>query len=79
MKKVNIYEAKTQLSHLVDAAASGQRVVIAKNGVPRALLVGISERRKKRVPAHSLKVTHLAEDFDAPDPELARLFAAEEP
>jgi prevent-host-death family protein len=79
MKTVNIYEAKTQLSRLVDAAAKGQRVVIAKNGVPRAMLVGVPARQKQRVPAHTLKLTYLADDFDALDPELVRSFASEEP
>ena len=78
MKMVNIYEAKTQLSRLVDAAAKGQRVVIAKNGTPRAMLVGVPVRKDARVPAHSLKLTHLADDFDALDPELGRLFAGDE-
>jgi prevent-host-death family protein len=79
VKTVNIYEAKTQLSRLVDAAAKGQRVLIAKNGVPRAMLVGIPERKEERVPAHALKVTHLADDFDALDLELARQFMNDEP
>lgn len=74
MKTVNLYEAKTQLSRLVDAAAKGQRVVIAKNGVPRAMLVGLPVRKKGRVPARSLTITHLADDFDALDPEIAGLF-----
>jgi prevent-host-death family protein len=78
MKTVNIYEAKTQLSRLVDAAAKGQRVVIAKNGVPRAMLVGVPVRKSERVPAHTLKLTHLADDFDALDPEVARLFGGDE-
>jgi prevent-host-death family protein len=79
VKTVNIYEAKTQLSRLVDAAAKGQRVLIAKNGVPRAMLVGVPVQRVERMPAHALKVTHLADDFDAVDLELARQFASDEP
>jgi prevent-host-death family protein len=38
MKQVNLYEAKTNLSALVDAAAAGEEIVIAKNGKPRARL-----------------------------------------
>jgi len=79
MKIVNIYEAKTHLSRLVDAAAKGRRVVIAKNGVPRAMLVGVPTRTKQRVPAHTLKVTYLADDFDALDPEFMRAFTGDEP
>jgi prevent-host-death family protein len=39
MKQVSLYEAKSQLSALVEAAASGQEIVIAKNGKPKARLV----------------------------------------
>jgi prevent-host-death family protein len=39
METVNIHEAKTHLSRLVEDVAAGGEVVIAKNGVPRARLV----------------------------------------
>ncbi len=39
MPQVNIYEAKTQLSKLVERAAKGEDIVIAKNGEPVAVLV----------------------------------------
>jgi prevent-host-death family protein len=39
VKQVNLYEAKTQLSRLVEEAAAGQEIVIAKNGKPMARLV----------------------------------------
>lgn len=39
MTQVNLYEAKTQLSKLVDRAAAGEDIVIAKNGAPVAVLV----------------------------------------
>lgn len=39
MKQVNLYEAKTNLSALVEEAAAGQEIVIAKNGKPMAKLV----------------------------------------
>jgi prevent-host-death family protein len=39
VKQLNLYEAKTQLSALVDEAAAGEEVIIAKNGRPRARLV----------------------------------------
>lgn len=39
MTKVNLYEAKTQLSKLVDRAAKGEDIIIAKNGEPVAVLV----------------------------------------
>jgi prevent-host-death family protein len=39
MKQVNIYEAKTGLSALVEEAAGGEEIIIAKNGKPRARLI----------------------------------------
>ena len=59
MPTVNIYEAKTQLSKLVDVAASGSDVVIARNGKPVARLTAvekgltsdIEDKRAKRMEA----------------------------
>jgi prevent-host-death family protein len=73
-KSVNLYEAKTQLSKLVDEAADGAKIVIAKNGVPRAMLVALASPKRRRRPANALQITHIAEDFDAPDAEIAALF-----
>ena len=42
MKQVNLYEAKTQLSALVDAAAGGEEIIIAKNGKPCARLMPLA-------------------------------------
>lgn len=39
MTQVNLYEAKTQLSKLVERAAAGEDIIIAKNGTPVAVLV----------------------------------------
>ncbi len=49
-KRVNLYEAKTQLSRLVEEAAKGQEIIIAKNDKPMARLVPLAkpERLKKR-------------------------------
>jgi len=46
MKQVNLYEAKTQLSRLVEEAVRGEEIVIAKNGEPQVKLVPL--RRRKR-------------------------------
>lgn len=74
MKSVNLYEAKTHLSSLVEEAAEGQQIVISKNGVPRAMLVPLRKTKARRKPARALRVTCIAEDFDAPDPGVAALF-----
>lgn len=49
-RQVNIYEAKTQLSKLVEEAAAGEEIVIAKNGKPRARLAPLAEAPSKKAP-----------------------------
>jgi prevent-host-death family protein len=46
MRKVNIHEAKTTLSQLIEAAEAGERVVIARAGTPVVELVGLRRRPK---------------------------------
>jgi prevent-host-death family protein len=79
MLTVNLCEAKTRLSVLVEQAAAGQEIIIAKNGIARARLVPIAEHRAARQPANALRVSRIADDFDLPDPAIARLFAGEGP
>jgi prevent-host-death family protein len=50
MKQVNLYEAKTRLSSLVDEAAAGGEIVIAKNGKPMARLVAVGDAATKKEP-----------------------------
>jgi prevent-host-death family protein len=70
-KALNIYEAKTHLSALVEKAARGEEIVIAKAGKPMAKLVPLEP--KARAPRtfgqNALKITYIAPDFDAPLPE----------
>ena len=47
---VSLYEAKTQLSRLVDRAAEGEEIIIAKSGRPRTRLVPLEDTRGLRVP-----------------------------
>jgi prevent-host-death family protein len=63
----NLYEAKSQLSALVEDAAAGEEIVIAKNGVPRARLVPV-KRVARRKPGGSKGRLRVAADFDAPLP-----------
>jgi prevent-host-death family protein len=44
MDPVSLYNAKTHLSSLVDRAAAGEEIVIAKNGIPRAKLVPLPDQ-----------------------------------
>jgi prevent-host-death family protein len=72
---VSLYDAKTRLSALVDRAAAGEEVVIAKNGVPCARLVPIEQRGEPRKPATSMQISYIAADFDDPDPRIDALFS----
>jgi prevent-host-death family protein len=66
---LNLYEAKTSLSKLVDRAAAGEEIIIAKAGLPLAKLVPLRPVRKKRTPGGWQGRARIAEDFDAPLPE----------
>jgi prevent-host-death family protein len=71
MTTVNIHAAKTNLSRLVDAAAAGEEIVIARAGKPVARLVALE------APAHpprelgtlAGKLGHIPNDFDDPLPD----------
>lgn len=78
MRSVNLYDAKIHLSTLVDQAARGEKIIIAEDGEPRAMLVPLEPAKRRRKPARALKVTYVAPDFDAPDPEIAALFEGAE-
>lgn len=65
-KILNIYEAKSRLSALVEEAAAGSEIVIAKAGVPRARLVPLRPRIRR--PGGSKGRIRIAPDFDAPLP-----------
>jgi antitoxin (DNA-binding transcriptional repressor) of toxin-antitoxin stability system len=69
MKPVNIYEAKTRFSELVDKAASGDDVVISRNGKPLVRLTRLQGDQKPRIKFGVLKgKLEIAADFDAPLP-----------
>ena len=65
---LNLYEAKTQLSALVDQAAAGAEIIIAKNGKPMAKLVPIKQRVLRKPGKHKGKIW-MSDDFDAPLPQ----------
>ena len=68
MTVVNIYDAKTQLSKLIEEAAAGNDVVIARGGKPVARLTRLASSKRKLkfgVLKGKLKVSA---DFDAPLP-----------
>lgn len=67
-KTLNLYEAKTRLSQLVEEAAAGEEIVIAKAGKPRARLVSLPASQRPRRPGGSKGRIWIAADFDAPLP-----------
>ena len=67
-KLLNLYEAKTQLSALVDEAAAGAEIIIAKAGRPKAKLVPFRESARRR-PGKGKGRVWIAKDFDAPLPK----------
>ena len=68
MQTVNIHQAKTQFSKLVDAAMQGEVVVIAKAGKPAVQLVPLNKTASRRLGVLKGKVK-IAKDFDAPLPD----------
>ena len=70
MKQINIYEAKTRLSTLVDQASRGRSFVIAKSGTPLARLVPLADEKRAKIKFGLMKgKIRFAKDFDAPLPE----------
>jgi prevent-host-death family protein len=66
---VNIYEAKTRLSQLVDLAAGGEEVIIARAGRPVARLVALRQPVVKRKPGRLRGRVWISDHFDDPLPE----------
>ena len=66
---VSLYEAKTQLSRLVDRAAAGEEIVISKSGRPRARLAPLEDTRPLRVPGKGKGQWRVGKAFDAPLPD----------
>jgi prevent-host-death family protein len=65
---VSLYEAKTNLSSLVERAARGEKIVIAKSGKPRAALVPLTDMRLLRVSGKGRGKWRVKRGFDAPLP-----------
>ena len=70
MQTVNIHAAKTHFSRLVDAAAAGEEIVIARAGKPVARLVPLAEVKKPdRVLGTLAGKLNSPDDLDAPLPD----------
>ena len=78
MVTVNIHEAKTQLSKLVDRAAKGEPFVIAKAGKPLVKVVAIDVPRAPQRLGFLKGQFKVPEDFNTMgQAEIARLFATD--
>lgn len=66
---VNIHEAKTHLSRLLDRASKGEEIVIARAGKPVARLVPLANAVARRTPGSAAGLVRISDDFDAPLPE----------
>lgn len=75
MESINVYEAKTQLSRLLERVEAGEEIVIARAGKPVARLVPVVER-PRRVPGFWAGRIEFADDWDSPEvnAEVAELF-----
>ena len=65
----NLYEAKSNLSQLVDRAASGEEIIIGKNGKPMAKLVPLPRPGTRRKPGGWKGKVVIRKDFDEPLPD----------
>ncbi len=76
MKSVNVHEAKTHLSRLLERVEKGEKLVIARSGEPVAMLVPIEGEPRR--PGRLAGRIRIAGDFDSPLPEdVARAFRGE--
>jgi prevent-host-death family protein len=66
MKIVNIHEAKTHLSRLIQEVQDGEEIVIARGNEPVVRLVLVESARRRRSLGWAKGVVRIADDFDAP-------------
>jgi prevent-host-death family protein len=76
-ESVNVYEAKTHLSQLLDRAAAGEEIIIARAGRPVARLVALAEQSRERVPGGWRGKVSMAADFDELPAEIEAAFRGE--
>jgi prevent-host-death family protein len=76
MTKVNIHQAKTQFSRLIEVAAAGEEVIVAKSGKPVARFVSYAPKGTMRRPGSMRGKIRIKKNFDEPLPkELLASFA----
>ena len=77
---VNVHEAKTHFSKLLERVRLGEEVIVAKAGTPVARLVPVeTTAAKERQPGSMKGRIRIGDDFDDPlPPDIARAFGIEE-
>lgn len=76
-RQVNMHEAKTHLSRLIEQADAGDEVIIAKAGKPVARLVGYEMPVNQRKPGIWRGKVELSDDFDTLPASMAAAFRGE--
>ncbi len=66
MQPVNIHNAKTNLSKLIEAALNGENVIISKNNVPVVQIIALKKKRAGRTYGSAKGLVTIREDFNAP-------------
>jgi prevent-host-death family protein len=67
--QVNIYEAKSKLSKLINRVIAGEEVIVAKSGKPVAKIVPLDKPIQDRKPGSAKGKIIISDDFDAPLPD----------
>ena len=75
MKVVNVQQAKTHLSRLIDQAAEGQEFILGKHGKPLAKITAYAPRKEQRPLGGYEGRIRVGEDFDEEDPQINRKFS----
>jgi prevent-host-death family protein len=74
MRSVNVHEAKSQLSRLLERVEAGERIVIARAGQPVAVLIRYAEANQRRSLGLFAGEARMAPDFDAMPDDMAAAF-----
>ena len=67
--QVNIYEAKSKLSKLINQVIAGEEVIVAKSGKPVARIIPFEKPTQNRKPGSAKGKLIISDDFDAPLPD----------
>ncbi len=80
MSTINMHEAKSQLSRLVEQVESGKEreVIIARNGRPAARLVPIDDKPAGQRIGVARGTFHVPEEFDRDNEKIGKLFSGED-